>query len=38
VSFALPTALIVFRLRGAYSAIDNAFVKYEQDHPPQRAA
>jgi ABC-type branched-subunit amino acid transport system permease subunit len=30
--FALPTALIVFRLRGAYSAIDNAFVKYEQDH------
>jgi ABC-type branched-subunit amino acid transport system permease subunit len=30
--FALPTALIVFGLRGAYSAIDNAFVKYEQDH------
>jgi hypothetical protein len=30
--FALPTALIVFRLRGAYLAIDNAFVKYEQAH------
>ena len=29
---ARPTALIVFRLRGAYFAIDNAFVKYEQDH------